>query len=373
MAKKTKYKVKISGNVVEFWEFENPIFLEGNSSGGRRKKDAPESEKSEEYREQNSRRSKAEFRSLVSANFSDGDKFITLTFRDTDQFDIRNVKETNDQFKTFIQRLRYHFKKQGCGNFKYLAVIEFQDENKRGAVHYHLIAQIPYIHHDDLARIWSHGFIGINRIEGVDNIGAYISKYMSKDSGDPRLKGKKNYLPSRGLDQPITAYGSKAENLLKQYKKTKKEVFTDCYDSEHFGNVNYNEYNLKREVSTTKIGKGLKEKLIAEEKIKSVKDQVYKNTKSTVDQIHELLEGMKNGKIAYSQRILDEIERRERKSFQRGRDQLQLLARLLESNEGSTSPYSSPAEEKAVNEYLRLVALEKKESWDQWVNDTILS
>lgn len=224
MAKKAKVKMKISGNVVEFWEFSNPIFLEGNKSGGRRKAGEEKSEKADEYKKQNDRRSRADFRSLVAANFSDGDKFLTLTFRDTDKFDIRNVSDTNVQFKKFIQRLRYWCKKNGKpDNFKYLAVIEFQDENKRGAVHYHLISNIGYIPHEELERIWGMGFIGINRIENVDNIGAYISKYMAKDLGDPRLEGKKNFLPSKGLDQPTVVYGSQAGKLLKQWEKQKKK------------------------------------------------------------------------------------------------------------------------------------------------------
>ncbi|GAI10009.1 unnamed protein product, partial [marine sediment metagenome] len=39
---------------------------------------------------------------------------------------------TNREFKKFIQRLRYQY-----GDFKYMAVIEFQD---RGAIHYHMIS-----------------------------------------------------------------------------------------------------------------------------------------------------------------------------------------------------------------------------------------
>lgn len=371
MAKATKHKMRISGNVVEFWEFQSPIFLEGNKGGGRRKKGEKESENADEYRKQNSRKSKDKFRSLVSTNFVDGDKFITLTFRDTDLFDIRNVEHTNKEFKKFMQRLKYKF-----GDFKYLAVIEFQDENKRGAVHYHFMAKLPFVPYDDLAEIWGHGFIGINYMKGVDNIGAYISKYMAKDQGDPRLKGKKNYLPSKNLDKPIILYGSQVQELKKEYKSTKKEVFTDCYESEHFGQTLYDEYNLKRDVKQTKIGKGLQEKMIAEDQIQAFKKIIYKDHKSLSDQSIEIMEGLKDGSITYDRSILEEITRREKKAFLRGRDQLKLLERLLESNGGSaTSREDREEQEKLVNEILRLEGIEKREKWDRWVDlqDTILS
>ena len=57
---------------------------------------------------------------------------------------------------------------------KYLAVIEFQE---RGAVHYHVLSDIPYIPQKELQDIWGHGFVYINAVKHVDNIGAYIVKY----------------------------------------------------------------------------------------------------------------------------------------------------------------------------------------------------
>src|SRR5690606_13269626 len=149
MAKTSKVKMRISGDVIERGEYEKPILLEGNGSGGRRKDGEEKSQHADDYNKQNSRRSKDKFRSLVCSNFADGDKFITLTFRDTEAFDIRDVHDTNREFKKFIQRMRRRY-----GDFKYIAVIEFQDENKRGAVHYHLICKLPYIHYTEIANIW---------------------------------------------------------------------------------------------------------------------------------------------------------------------------------------------------------------------------
>lgn len=234
----------ISGNVLEFYEYEKPVKTGGggSSGGGRRKKDEEKSEKAVDIRKQSTRKARNNFRRLVLSNFGNRDKFITLTFRDNNGIDIRNIEQCNKEFKKFIQRLRRKY-----GDFKYCAVIEFQDKYKRGAIHYHLLANLPYVPHDTLSQIWGLGFVGINAITGCDNIGAYMTKYMMKDNDDERLQGKKSYFTSKNLIKPIITYGYKAEEIYQEYKKTqKKEVFTNCYESEHNGKINYTEFNLKR-------------------------------------------------------------------------------------------------------------------------------
>lgn len=96
---------------------------------------------------------------------------------------IRNVKECNYVFKKFIQRLKYELKEE----FKYLAVIEFQDSNDRGAIHYHVLFDFAYININILSNIWGMGFCWVNKIDHVDNVGAYLIKYICKDGGDKRL------------------------------------------------------------------------------------------------------------------------------------------------------------------------------------------
>jgi len=58
-----------------------------------------------------------------------------------------------------------------------LAVIQFQD---RGAIHYHMMSDLPYIPKAKLSKIWGNGFIKINDITNVDNVGAYLIGYMNK-------------------------------------------------------------------------------------------------------------------------------------------------------------------------------------------------
>lgn len=247
---KSRYKVTVSGHIVEVWQFGEGVQHGPKASIDREKHFDPETgEIISDYdpiakKRQNARQARCEVRRLVVSNFeSKSAKFITLTFRDGAVGDVTNIRECNNAFKKFIQRMRRRF-----DDFKYIKVVEFQDANGRGAVHFHMMADLPYVKYEELAEIWGNGFIGINRIEHVDNLGAYLTKYMLKNFDDPRLRGEKAYSTSKGnLIRPITVYGPDAAELIDAYMlKQKKVVFTNSYESEYYGEIVYREYNLQR-------------------------------------------------------------------------------------------------------------------------------
>lgn len=174
-------------------------------------------------------------RRLALANFDSGSKFVTFTFADN----IQSIPEANREWKKFIQRLRYRY-----GDFKYMAVLEFQ---KRGAVHYHMISDLPYIPKKALSDLWGQGFLKVNRIKHVDNVGAYIVKYMTKDLMDDRFCDQKAYQCSKGLERPLVLRGEEFERVWNFYNlSSKKIVFESSYTSEHHGKIVYKEYNLNR-------------------------------------------------------------------------------------------------------------------------------
>ena len=187
-------------------------------------------------------------RRLVSKNFDKGtSKFITLTFRDTELFNIKDVKQCNAEFKKFIKRLKYKYP-----NIRYVAVIEFQDKKGRGAVHYHMIMDVGFIPVKELEKIWGLGWIGINKIDKVDNLGAYVIKYMTVENADDRLKGLKAYNCSTGLERPIEMVSwdigrKEIDEIIKFYGLDKKKaVYFGKYDSEYAGECLYYQFNLNR-------------------------------------------------------------------------------------------------------------------------------
>lgn len=187
-------KVIKSGNVLEVYEYQNPI-KKGYSGGkgGRKKSSDVAKEEKEENREKVLNRARRDLRRIVNSNVVEYSKFLTLTFAEN----IQDIAWANNEFKKFIKRVNYYL------GFKvaYSGVIEFQ---KRGAVHYHVIFyNTPRkLKLNDLRAIWRHGHIKLNIIRDVDNVGAYVCKYMTKCEDEKKLRGKKMYFNSRGLEKP---------------------------------------------------------------------------------------------------------------------------------------------------------------------------
>lgn len=236
-------KYVITGDIIEVYEYSK--YIKGKGGANRTREKSQDIESSlKNYANTNQRR-RDMVRRLACCNFnSKYDKFFTLTFKEN----ITDVKEANYLFMKFIQRLKYKF-----GKIKYLAVIEFQD---RGAVHYHVLSNVPYIPQRELQELWGHGFVYINAITHVDNIGAYVVKYMTKDNTDERLQGLKAYLFSRNLKRPeeIVNHNLKDFDIIedKIYDKynlnSLKPVYEANYDTEILGSCEYKQYNLKREL-----------------------------------------------------------------------------------------------------------------------------
>lgn len=123
-------------------------------------------------------------------------------------------------------------------------MIEF---TRKKRPHYHMVSDLPYIPKAQLAEIWRNGFVKINDIRHVDNVGAYIVKYMTKEINEPLLRGRKTFFPSRGLIRPEEIGGDTGEAIAEDLKAQKKcPVFTNEYETEMQGACHYAEYNLKR-------------------------------------------------------------------------------------------------------------------------------
>lgn len=120
----------------------------------------------------------ASLRAIINTNVVDVSKarFLTLTYAE-------NMQDTNRlyvDFKYFVDRFRYYCKSKGFSSFEYIAVAEPQ---ARGAWHLHVIfifsSTAPFIPNSELAEIWGHGFVRVTAIDKVDNVGAYLTAYLT--------------------------------------------------------------------------------------------------------------------------------------------------------------------------------------------------
>ena len=248
----------VAGGIFEYYKYGRLICTEriGVASGGRKK-----NENSVKYREDTFSKARKEVKRLINANLNQWtdeeenrmtSKFLTLTFKEN----ITDIKYANREFSKFIQRLSYNL----AYKIKYLTVIEFQDGKTykdkrtgelkkglgRGAVHYHsVIFNMPYMPVKELQAIWGHGFVKLNKIDDVDNVGAYVCKYMTKGD-DERLIGQKMYFKSTGLLQPeiINDYSQ-----VQEYKKAfanDKPTFETEFEAPFIGKIKYAQYNTNK-------------------------------------------------------------------------------------------------------------------------------
>lgn len=176
-------------------------------------------------------RARTQIRRLVNSN-TQLNKFLTLTFAKN----VSDLKKANYIFNQFIKRISYQYP-----NFEYLAVPEFQ---KRGAVHYHLLCKLPYIKVSELEKIWGQGFIKINRINDIENVGAYICKYLNKDMFDERTFRKKKFFRCQTLTEPVEITGYQATMFIEKFLFSLKPIFEMYFESEWIGEVEYKAYLL---------------------------------------------------------------------------------------------------------------------------------
>jgi hypothetical protein len=253
--KLTNKKIILSGSTIEEYGYEERAvsydFIVPENSRTREKiivVDEESRKRKEDSRQRSLYRTSSNLRRLVQANAWQWKKttnkpfppvFLTLTFEEN----IQNIKEANRVFSHFIKRLNYLMKGK-TELLKYVVVIEFQ---KRGAIHYHTIFfNLDYIKKQALTKLWGQGFIKIKAIENVDNAGAYIAKYMSKNFVDERLDSQKRYFSSRNLQKPIEIkdeFKAKviSRNIPKEYIVKEKE-----FDSAYHGKVKYVQYKLDK-------------------------------------------------------------------------------------------------------------------------------
>lgn len=217
----------LAGKFLEIYNYERPFSynwppLVSNRTSSRRKI---------ERRADNLTTTRARLVRTIRANTSAEflPKFVTFTFAEN----VTNLDTANRIWRKFRAELVH-----ALGRQKYVAVIEFQ---KRGAIHYHvLFFAMPY--RNDLktilSRLWRWGFIKIKALNDIQDVALYVSKYLSKETHDVRLAGRKAYFTSRGLQRATELRDEQAVRALTdEVLKRNVELAAESYVSARFGNV----------------------------------------------------------------------------------------------------------------------------------------
>lgn len=217
-------RIVVSGDVIEFYEYDKPISVDFERKTEIIKKNTDDSSK----REDNLYRARKNVREIVWANLTPHTKLLTLTYKIT-QLD---VKLFNRHFQTFLQAM----KRDGY-KLDYLYILERQKERgikegNVGSLHPHVVIfNDEYIPLEVIAKNWKHGSFDIHMLDGlrcdnghksdelIRNAGAYICKYITKDSC---LEWQSHvYRCSKGLKRPeevkFYAYGGINEKGFPDY------------------------------------------------------------------------------------------------------------------------------------------------------------
>jgi len=140
--------------------------------------------------------------------YSEPPVFATFTFADN----VTDVSTANAEWRLFVRRLIRHIGKKPA----YITVTEFQ---KRGAVHFHtLFFNLPFIQVIEFENLWGNGYTNLKALHEIRNVSAYLCKYLTKETSDARLYGRKVYFCSRGLLRPVVTRDTiEIENTLQEY------------------------------------------------------------------------------------------------------------------------------------------------------------
>lgn len=138
---------------------------------------------------------------LMATNFDDADLVLTVTYRDADLPDSADV--TRKHLGKVFAQMRAYRKARGLPDLKYIYVLEGRHGDHRP--HAHIIINAAGGDLELMRSLWIWGDdIQLNYIRerGYDGWAGYLTKERREAS----LNGKKQFVPSRNLDRPVTTY-----------------------------------------------------------------------------------------------------------------------------------------------------------------------
>lgn len=150
------------------------------------------------------------FIQLVYLNFSVGNLFVTLTYKEKEI----TLERGSRDFENWIKRLRERY-----GSFKYIGVRSFQ---KRGTLHYHVLISIPRLSESELKNgglKWEHGNVYSKKIYSLNvsydksPLIKYLIKNLREFKADERSFNKRPFIKSKNLKEPEILKGKYDEIL----------------------------------------------------------------------------------------------------------------------------------------------------------------
>jgi hypothetical protein len=213
-------------------------------------------------------------RSIINANctIKRSCAWFTVTYRDN----MTDHKQLMKDWEKFWKRLKYSLP----FDLEYITAVEPQE---RGSWHMHVIlirtdGRSLYIPQKALLDMWGHGGVNIKRLEDSDNVGAYLTAYLTNTAtldadGSIDIKSIKKamrlhlyppkmkfYRTSKGIkipewvDIPDAQTKTVIESCTPNYRQI-KEIIDDTDGNKRRQTIVYEQYNMKRQSNTKVVSK----------------------------------------------------------------------------------------------------------------------
>ena len=173
--KRRDIKIIVSGDIVELIQNRVPVNCE------KRDYEIVKGSKNDlDKKEENLQRARSNIRRYIWQNVTPYSKFITLTYKDT----VLDYETLLYDMKQFFKNLG----RAGYCNTNYLWIMEHQTERGKkegnaGSLHSHCILfDDEYIPFDAINKAWGKGNTDIHKLNDINNVGAYVSKYLTKET-----------------------------------------------------------------------------------------------------------------------------------------------------------------------------------------------
>jgi hypothetical protein len=143
-------------------------------------------------------------RAMINANVTSSEDvlFCTLTYKNQsctncDFQPMNNREKAYLDFNNFSHKLYRYFSNNGIKKPRIISVIEPQET---GAWHFHFICfwdkgQRKFIPNSVIEKLWGQGFTKIEKTKGVDNLGSYLSAYLTDLKQEGHMAEKRARLP----------------------------------------------------------------------------------------------------------------------------------------------------------------------------------
>lgn len=239
------YKVRINAKYLETYEFKTGIERKKVNKGI--KIFNPDNIR------KGNKRAVADLKSIIRANF-DGYrhcKFVTVTFDPKKcKFNLFDLKTCLRKHQTFIKKLNKIYP-----SFKWVCVPEKHPKSAR--YHFHYLMLIPYIRHDDMAKIWGYGEqVKVVKADNksknymVKEFVKQMTSYMCKTVKYRQDKGSRRYYCSNSVTRPETFYGNDAVKITDYCKNYVLEKIEEReYYVDFVGYVVYRAYKLRKRIT----------------------------------------------------------------------------------------------------------------------------